>query len=215
MADYNEIAGKNLDRMAALSDGIFAVAMTILVLDIHIPELSGIHSEAALQHALAGMTTQLIPFLMSFMTLGIFWMGQQTQFNLFKKSDRHIQWIHIGFLIFVCILPLSTRLLAEFITFQTALFVYWANILFLGAMLYWSWIYARNNGLVEQEVLLKIGKGNDRRIIVAQALYFGAMLLGFISTYIGIAAFIIIQLDYAVAPAFSWRRRKKLESSGR
>ena len=63
---YNRIAGESVERMAALSDGIFAVAMTLLVLDLRTPLHEGIHSEQDLWRALAGMAPQLTTYLMSF-----------------------------------------------------------------------------------------------------------------------------------------------------
>src|ERR1700721_4903552 len=134
---YNAIQGRSLERLAALSDGIFAVAMTLLVLDIHIPSSSAIHSEAELCRALAGMAPQWIAYLMSFLTLGIFWAGQQTQLNHIREGSRDLTWIHLGFLFTITLMPLTTRLLAEFITYRSALLIYWFNILLPGAMLYW------------------------------------------------------------------------------
>jgi uncharacterized membrane protein len=70
---YNRIAGQSLERLAALSDGIFAVAMTLLVLDIHAPAAHTIHSENDLWLALCALSPRMLVYLMSFMTLGIFW----------------------------------------------------------------------------------------------------------------------------------------------
>jgi uncharacterized membrane protein len=78
---YNRIAGQSVERLAALSDGIFAVAMTLLVLDLHVPAREFIRSDGDLRRALAAMAPQLLVYLMSFVTLGIFWVGQQTQLN--------------------------------------------------------------------------------------------------------------------------------------
>jgi len=61
---------------------------------------------------------------MSFIRLGIFWIGQQTQLNHLARSDRGLTWIHILFLFAVTILPFSTRLLAEFTENRVALVVY-------------------------------------------------------------------------------------------
>ena len=105
---YNRIAGRSLERLAALSDGIFAVAMTLLVLDLHAPASDLIHSEGQLWRALAAMSPQLITYLMSFLTLGIFWHGQQAQLESFASSDRHLSWIQIAFLFAVSIMPFST-----------------------------------------------------------------------------------------------------------
>ena len=122
---YNRVAGQSVERLAALSDGIFAVAMTLLVLDLRVPASDAVHSERDLGHILLGIAPRLLIFLMSMMTLGIFWVGQQTQLNHFARSDRNLAWIHIAFLCAVCLVPFSTSLLAEFIHYRMALLVYW------------------------------------------------------------------------------------------
>jgi Endosomal/lysosomal potassium channel TMEM175 len=76
---YNLIAGKSLERIAALSDGLFAIAMTLIVLDIRVPPGASIHSEADLGRALLALFRRIVMYLVSFLTLGIFWVGQQTQ----------------------------------------------------------------------------------------------------------------------------------------
>jgi uncharacterized membrane protein len=60
-------------------------------------------------------------YLMSFLTLGIFWAGQQTQLNHFGEGTRDLTWIHLGFCFAITLMPLSTRLLAEFIANRAAL----------------------------------------------------------------------------------------------
>jgi hypothetical protein len=92
----NRIQGRNLERLAALSDGIFAVAMTLLVLDPRIPIAAQAHSEGDLLLALGATGPQWIAYGMSFLTLGIFWAGQQTQFNHIAKGTRDLTWIHLG-----------------------------------------------------------------------------------------------------------------------
>ena len=139
---YNRIQGRNLDRLAALSDGIFAVAMTLLVLDLHLPSAAQVHSERGLLEALGALGPQWVAYGMSFLTLGILWAGQQTQLNHIGEGTRDLTWIHLGFLFTITFLPLSTRLLANFITYRVALGVYWLNLFAAGAMLYWSWSYA-------------------------------------------------------------------------
>ena len=102
MTTYNRIAGQSVERLAALSDGIFAMAMTLLVLDLHAPAAEAIHSEQGLSNALAALAPKLLMYVMSFMTLGIFWVGQQSQLNHLERSDRSLSWLHMAFLFFVC-----------------------------------------------------------------------------------------------------------------
>ena len=198
---YNLIAGESLERLAALSDGIFAVAMTLLVLDIHVPSMEKVHSEQQLWWALSALGPRLLMWVMSFMTLGIFWTGQQTQLNHLEKSDRNFGWIHLAFLIFVTVVPFSTNLLAEFIQYRPALVVYWANIFFLGATLYVSWRYASRAGLVKEESR-EVSCAIERRIVIAQSLYAFGALLCLINTYWSLGFIVLVQLNYAVGPRF-------------
>ncbi|HEX4320514.1 MAG TPA: TMEM175 family protein [Acidobacteriaceae bacterium] len=202
---YNAIQGRSLERLAALSDGIFAVAMTLLVLDIHIPPAEGIHSEAELLHALAAMAPQWMAYLMSFLTLGIFWAGQQTQLNHMREGCRDLTWIHLAFLFCITLMPLTTRLLAEFITYRTALVLYWLNILLPGAMLYWSWTYVTHHGLIKDETSAEVHGAICRRVLIAQSLYAFGALLCIVSNYLSIGFIVLVQLNYAIAPRFGKR----------
>ena len=203
---YNRIQGRNLERLAALSDGIFAVAMTLLVLDLHIPTAAQVHSERELFMALAALGPQWIAYGMSFLTLGIFWAGQQTQLNHIGEGTRDLTWIHLGFLFAITLMPFSTRLLAEFITYRAALGIYWLNILAAGAMLYWSWAHANHANLIKADTPDEIRGSICRRVVIAQSLYAAGAALCFISTYVSIAAIVLVQLNYAIAPRL-WRRK--------
>ena len=93
--NYHAIAGQSLERLAALSDGVFAIAMTLLVLDLRVPVSTGIQFERDLWRALVSLAPHLVPYGLSFMTLGIFWIGQQTQLSSFAQSNRTLTWIHL------------------------------------------------------------------------------------------------------------------------
>ncbi len=201
---YNRVAGHNVERLAALSDGIFAVAMTLLVLDLRVPAAETVHSERDLWHVLVALGPRLLIFLMSVMTLGIFWVGQQTQLNHFARADRNLAWIHISFLCAVALTPFSTSLLAEFIHYRTALLVYWFNIFLLGLTLYWSWSYATRAHLLSDDVPAEVHPAVVRRIVIAQSLYASGAALCFLNTYYSIATIVLVQVNYAIAPRFCW-----------
>jgi TMEM175 potassium channel family protein len=196
---YNVFAGNSVERIAALSDGVFAVAMTLLILDIRPPSMTG-HSEAALLAALVALAPQFIAYFMSFTTLGIFWVGQQTQLNLLARSDRDLTWLHLGFLLTVMLMPFSTALLAHYITFRVALVVYWGNIVLLGTALYITWSYTRKTGLTTDDVTPDLDTAVRRRILGAQALYALAALLCIFNTWVSITAIVLLQLNFVFAP---------------
>jgi uncharacterized membrane protein len=204
---YNEVAGRSAERLGSLSDGVFAFAMTLLVLDLRIPAVELIHSEHQLQRALASLEPNLLTYFLSFMTLGIFWVGQHTQLSKIKHSERSVTWIHLAFLLMVTMVPFSTKLLAAFITYRTALLIYWLNIVGLGATLYWTWDRSRKAGLVRDEAPPELDAALHRRVVVAQSLYAIGAALCFINTYISIAFIIVVQLNYVFAPRLGILRR--------
>jgi len=199
---YNVIAGHSLDRLSGIADGIFSVGMTLLVLGLTVPAASGIVSEGDLARKLTELLPNAVTYAMSFLTLGIFWVAQQTQFSQLKTSDRNYTWIHIGFLLAVTLVPFSTGLLAHFITFRLALLVYWMNIVILGFVLLAGAEYALRAHLFSAEGadLRTVIRVIRRRVLSAQALYAVAAALCVFNTYVSIALIVLIQLNYAVAP---------------
>ena len=201
-ATYNRFAGQSLDRLAALSDGLFAIAMTLLVLDLRVPASELIRSEGALWNALVSLSPHFIPYLMSFLTLGIFWVAQQTQLGQFQRSNRDLAWIHLGFLLSVSLIPFSTGLLSAFLTYRVALLAYWVNILLLGVWLYAGWRYGARVGLLRDDARGEVSRATERRILVAQGLYAVGALLCVINTYVSIAFIVLVQLNFVIAPRF-------------
>jgi uncharacterized membrane protein len=207
MGNYNQFAGQSIERLAALSDGIFAVAMTLLVLDLHAPAASLVHSEADLWRTLIALAPKLAVYVMSFLTLGIFWVGQQTQLNLLLRADRDLAWLNLGFLFCVTLMPFSTGLMAAFIQYRAALLIYWANILLLGIALLCTWRYAVRTKLVPDDLPIVTNKGVERRIIIAQALYAAGAALCLINTYWSLGFIVLVQLNYAIAPKLGILRK--------
>jgi uncharacterized membrane protein len=198
---YNRLtAGRRLERIAGLSDGVFAIAMTLIVLEIHVPDAGPIRSEQDLWNALLGLGPRLLTYLLSLLTLGIFWNGQQTQLNLFASADRDLTWLQLAFLATISLMPFSTSLLAEFITYRLALLAYWLNIFAIGLLLYLNWEYATRKRLVTAEATPAISMVIRRRIFVGQSLYAFGALLSLISPLLSIAFIVLVQLNFAIAP---------------
>ncbi len=118
---YNEIAASSPDRLAAISDGIFAVGMTLLVLTLAVPAANEVRNDSDLWGALVKLLPGVVTYFISFMTLGIFWVGQQTQISQLERTNRDYTWIMLGFLLFVTLIPFSTGLLAAFYQSRIAL----------------------------------------------------------------------------------------------
>src|SRR5437588_11568400 len=168
---FNELAGTNLDRIAGISDGIFAVGMTLLVLGLALPTVSAHGTEGELWQALLGLGPNVLVYTMSFMTLGIFWVGQGTQLNQLARSNRNYAWLQLLFLFAVTLVPFSTALLARFPTFRLALVEYWLNIVLLGMTLLAGLQYGLRAGLFKQPEMTDVAPLMRGRILIAQSLY--------------------------------------------
>jgi len=129
---YNRFSGQSPERLTALTDGLFAVAMTLLVLGLRVP-LAAADSEHGLWEGLLKLGPSFAAYLLSFTMLGTFWLAQHTLLTILGKCDRTLTWIHLGFLFVVTLLPFSAAVLADHVGLRLAIGAYWLNILLLGA----------------------------------------------------------------------------------
>jgi uncharacterized membrane protein len=198
---YNQIANRSLERIGALSDGLFAIAMTLIVLEIQVPAVAGIDSDAKLLAALGDLAPRFLTYLLSFMTLGIFWNGQQTQLSYLSRGNRDLSWLSLLFLAMVALFPFTTSLLAEFFQLRLALALYWVDILLCGFALLAIWTYVERAGLVRDDVGPEVGRAIRRRVLIAQALYGTGMAIGLVfGTLPAVVFIVLVQLNFAIAP---------------
>jgi uncharacterized membrane protein len=130
----------------------------------------------------------------------VFWVGQQTQLHHMRGTNRDLSWIHLLFLLCVSLMPFSTMLVADYITSQLAIVVYWLNILLLGAVLFASQRYAGRAGLFGDDVTVEVRAAMRRRIVIYQGLYAVGVLLCLVSTYASIGFIVVVQLNAAITP---------------
>jgi uncharacterized membrane protein len=199
---YNQIANRSLERIGALSDGLFAIAMTLIVLEIRVPDLATGATDGDLAVALGTLAPRFVTYLLSFLTLGIFWNGQQTQLSYFDRANRDLAWLELLFLAVIALFPFTTSLLAEHIDLRLALGLYWLDILLSGAVLYLIWRYAEHAGLIRAGTPPEVGAAVRRRIGLAQILYGTGFLISLLpsGTLPAIGWIVLVQLNFAVAP---------------
>jgi uncharacterized membrane protein len=201
MRYYNQIAGQKISRIEALSDGVFAIALTLLALEIKAPPVENIKTEMDLIRSLSPLIPKFLCYFLSFMMMGILWTGQSAQLNFIEKYDRNLNWNTFFFLLTISLLPFTTAFLGEHITFRFSVWLYWLNILLSGIMLYSHWTHAvrKKYSNLEGEELHSVDMAIRKRILVAQGLYFVGALQGFINPYLSIVFITAVQLNYPLA----------------
>lgn len=121
-------------RIEALTDGIYAVAMTLLVIDLKVPDPHALASVDDLEPALAALLPKAGSWIISFFVLAMFWMGHHRLFQHVRVVDRSLLWRNLQQLMLVSLLPFSASLLGEYATTRVAQYVYNANMIGLSLL---------------------------------------------------------------------------------
>lgn len=181
-------------RIEELVDGVFAIVLTLLVLDIQVPQAT---SEMDLLSKLWNLRSNIISYVVSFIVLGTFWYGHTLEFHRIQRSDR----IHIGlnllFLLLIAFIPFSASLLGENGRFHSSSIVYGVNLLVIGVVRYWHWCYATTGyRLIGKEVELRVILAIRRRFLMVPLACLLAILVSLLNTTLSLFLYAIIPALY-------------------
>ncbi|HEY7755858.1 MAG TPA: TMEM175 family protein [Actinomycetota bacterium] len=126
-------------RVSALSDGVFAIAITLLVLEIHVPDLTG---GTTLDAAMREVRPSFVAFLISFVVIAIAWVAHRELFALIRRTDLNLVWLNILYLLPVSILPFGAALIARYGRESAALSIYGFLLLLIAMSRVTVWLYA-------------------------------------------------------------------------
>jgi uncharacterized membrane protein len=101
------------DRLLALSDGVFGVAITLLVIDLHLPPLPAGGDDTVLLQALLAMGPKLLLFAFTFLVVGMSWLGHHRKFSYIHQVDGRLLWINLLYLMALCLVPFASSVLGE------------------------------------------------------------------------------------------------------
>jgi uncharacterized membrane protein len=190
-------------RLEALTDGMFAIVMTLLVLEITVPQISSHEPDvvrAELSKRLLDLWPKIFSYVISFIILAIYWRGHHRQFHYIKHSDGVLVWTNIMFLMAVSFLPFSTSLLGEYIDQQISVFIYGGNSIVIALLLYIQWRYATNHyRLVDKNLDPNIIRRLPRRLLIGILAYLIAMVVSFVNIQSSVFLFTLIVIP-AVLP---------------
>lgn len=187
--------GRN--RIEALTDGVFAVAMTLLVLDIKVPELQQPLTTADLAAKLFALWPKFLSYTISFVILGVYWVGHHVQLSFIRRADRPLLWINIFFLLWVALVPFSTALLSEFPKMQLAIAVYGANLIAIGLTLALHWGYATDeNRHVDPNIHPGLVRAAMLRTLIGPFVYVIAIGLSLLRPEVSLALYALVPILY-------------------
>jgi len=144
--------GSSPERANAFSDAVFAIAMTLLVLEIHVPQEPG----TDLAGSLAALVPAYLTFVLSFVVVGVVWMSHHRKFRVIERIDQTMLRLNLLMLLFVASLPLPTAILGRFGDSRLSVYIYAATIAAIGFLMSAMWIYAWHRGFLAAAVDLGV-----------------------------------------------------------
>jgi len=180
------------DRIASLSDGIFAIAMTILVLNITTPDKELV-AKIGLFAALVEQLQEFYTYFISFFLLSIFWRIQIKQMSVIDKSNSTSIWLNILLLMFICLIPFSASLMSTYDNNLVSTIIFNGNMLIIGLFNFINWHYAtKDHRLVPKEYSIENIKKGKVNVLIFIFVTIIAIIIGlFTPTYSAITFLLI------------------------
>ncbi len=190
------------DRLKALADGVFAIAMTLLVLELGVEEIAKTSANKELIHGLLEMWPRFLIYGLSFLILGIFWVIHHVIFDAIKRNDTPLVWLNILFLMFVALIPFSTSLFGKFGAKLITALIYGANMLLIFNLGWAIWAYATGKlRLVDSDLDPALIRGANLMGLVYTLIMIPAIGISFINPIISFYVYIFIVVVFIISTA--------------
>jgi uncharacterized membrane protein len=184
------------ERLAALSDGVFAIAITLLVFSLDVPETVPPGGLIAL---VPEFLPKLLGHVVTFAILGIFWVGHHNTFIYVRRHDRTLLWLNNLFLLFVAIMPFPASLIVKYGNDRVAVISYASTLMLAGLSLELIWRYStQHRRLVAHDLDPELIAFFHRRILMAPLIYLLAIALSFVSIAGAKMLFLVVAIVYIV-----------------
>jgi uncharacterized membrane protein len=197
MTEQSESKGLGSERVATLADGVFAIVLTLLVIDLKAPE--AVTSAQLIEH-LGELGPKFFSYALTFGVVSIFWFGHHMEFHYIKRSDRIHLWLNLLFMMAIGFLPFSASLLGNNLNQPVASAFYGVHLAILGFIRYWHWRYATDqhrlvdasmdNGLIEEV---------NKIFLWVPCLYLVAAAVSFVNVYASLIVYIALALRYVLS----------------
>jgi uncharacterized membrane protein len=195
------------ERTVAFSDGVFAIAITLLVLSIDIPKLG--HGEK-LDHALSNLSDNIVSYFIGFAVIGLFWVGHHYFFNSLRGFDGRLLWLNLLYLSFIALLPFTTALLGDYGNDPTALVAYAINVALAGLADTLMVVVALRARLLEPDVQAH-GRELIARNLLPPVVFFASIPLAYVDADLAKYSWLLLAIvPRLLARAGVWHTRDHL-----
>jgi uncharacterized membrane protein len=189
-----QVAGLSTNRLEAFSDGVFAVAITLLVLNLQVPQITSV---SELLPRLGELWPKLLSYTLSFVIVGIYWVAHHNTFHYIQRSDRNLLWLNILLLMCIVFLPFPTALLGQYPEQRVSVIIYAGTLVITGLVLQSLWSYATSRyRLVDREIDPRLVRRATRRNLTGPLIYLLAIGISLFSVPASLVLFLLVPVYY-------------------
>ncbi len=187
------------ERLKALADGVFAIAMTLMVLQLGVPVAKGLSKETELLRELGKLWPEFLIYGLSFMILGVFWVIHYSIFGFVQRYDTTLVWLNILFLMFVSLIPFSTALVGKngFVTVTAV--IYGVNMLLILNLGWAIWAFITGKrGLADKNIDPIVVRGGNRMGLLYAVVLLASIGLAFLIPGVSFFIYSVIVLAFII-----------------
>jgi len=187
----------SIHRLESFSDGVIAIVITLMILEIKIPTVAKEATATEIWNAWFNILPSIIVYILSFVMLGVLWVNHHQFFSQLKHIDRKLLWYNLHLLFWMCIVPIPTAFLGPHFTMPEATALY-GFTMFMNAVafaLMREYVHA-NAHLFIENISTQMMRKMRYKLLGTVGLYFVSIFAGYISTYISLGIFVLIIVIY-------------------
>jgi len=209
MSDTNG-GQRELDRLIYFSDAVFAIVMTLLVLEIRVPEVPPSLAAAEVPTKVLALGPKFFSYVLSFLVIGTYWIAHHQTFRYVQSYDRRLLWLNLTFLLSISFIPFPTGLLGEYGELRFAVIFYAASVGLARLLLALEWVYITRGPIRTTEDLdQRLARFHLLRSLAIPAVFLLSIGIAFFSTDAAIASWVLL----VVADTMAWRLWRKRNSA--
>ena len=174
--------GLTTNRIESLSDGVFAIVLTLMVFQIRVPDIPAAQAAHDLWPRLMHQAPEFYSYAVSFILVGIYWVGHHNMYHLVKRSTRPLLWMNLLFLMFVGFVPYTVALVGRYADIRRVMIIYGVHLMIISGLMFLQWWYVtRKKNLLVSPLSPEFIRSVDFKILTAPAVCVLAIFTSFIS----------------------------------
>lgn len=203
--------GRTIDRVVQFSDGVFTVALTLLVVDLAVPNLAPTSTEADLQRALQDQIPNILAFLLTFWVVSLRWITHHRHFRLIHRYDGRLLELNLLFLMTIVFIPWPTAVLGHFGNYVTAWILYATAMAATGLTATALWVYGSGDHGLADGITPELRRYYTVRSLVQPAIFIVSIPVAIVSLTLAELCFVPMFLALTVVNR-TYGRRVPVES---